>query len=670
MGVKMKKVTGSFFIIFSCVWINSVGAELGMDLDTIVITSNRSEQQQYEVTGNVTVITKEDIQNSNAQNVADVLSQALGVFVSESGTVKSRTIDIRGFGDTASRNVLVLVNGRRINSVDISGPELMQVPIGAVERVEIIRGGGSVLYGDNAVGGVVNIITKKGEGDLSGKTGFTYGSYDQRGNDLELSGAHKGIGYYVYSNYADNRGYRDNSDLLTRDFNGRLSFDPNEHISVDVNTGSHRDDVGLPGGLNRTELEQLGRQGSANPEDFAKTKDQFVQVTTAVTPWTQEGYLGDFIVDYYYRDREVFDFLDSMFGSFTTNRDIKTNAFTGKYIFDKEIFDRDVNFVTGIDHYDTENDILSLGFGTDDLTIHKTEYGAFGFLEFEALENLYVNAGKRFHKAEYTFDSRSSGTYEQQDPDQTVATGGLKYEYAKGSNVHFNFQQTFRFLATDEWFSSFSGLNTSLEHQQGKQYETGIKHNFDNKLIASITAYLMEIENEIFFDPTDGFFGSNSNYGKTLRRGLEVDQRVDILAFCPMDFLDQLEFFVNYSYQEPEFRDGGFDGKDIPMAPRHQANQGFNVRLLKNYYVSLSGHYVGSRYAINDTLNQTAREKPHYVTDGKISYKKEYFELFAAVNNIFNQQYNTLAVKSSTSTVKDYFPAAEKNYNFGVNLKF
>ena len=150
---------------------SSAWSASSVDLEPIIVTTSRMAQHDYKIAGNVTVITQKQIEASHAQNVPDILRQALGTFIYDQNTVKTSTLDIRGFGDTAPRNVLVLVNERRINSVDISGPDLMQIPVEAIERIEVIRGAGSVLYGDNAVGGVVNIITKEGKGDLSGKLG-------------------------------------------------------------------------------------------------------------------------------------------------------------------------------------------------------------------------------------------------------------------------------------------------------------------------------------------------------------------------------------------------------------------------------------------------------------------------------------------------------------------
>ena len=139
--------------------------EVAVELKEVVVTATRDWEEERKVPYNVSVITEADIRRSNAQNVADVLRTVAGVFVSDwTANRKSVTVDIRGFGEAGPSNSLVLVDGRRVNQIDLSGTDWTQIPLDQVERIEVIRGGGNVLYGDNAVGGVVNIITKKGEG--------------------------------------------------------------------------------------------------------------------------------------------------------------------------------------------------------------------------------------------------------------------------------------------------------------------------------------------------------------------------------------------------------------------------------------------------------------------------------------------------------------------------
>lgn len=157
-------------IIFISIPFSLFAQEKEVTLDKVVVTATRDEQEIRKIPANVTVITKEKIAGSNAQAVTDVLKDEVGVVVRDlSGTGKNASVDIRGFGETGPLNTLVLVDGRRVNEIDLSGVDWTQIPLDQIERIEIVRGAGSVLFGDNAVGGVINIITKKPEKPFSAK---------------------------------------------------------------------------------------------------------------------------------------------------------------------------------------------------------------------------------------------------------------------------------------------------------------------------------------------------------------------------------------------------------------------------------------------------------------------------------------------------------------------
>ncbi len=675
----MRKVFLQIIFALLTVMAPALYANDDVALEKIVVTSSRMAQHDYKVAGNVTVISKKRIETSNARNIVDLLKEELGIHVSDTSINKTAKLDIRGFGDTAVSNVLILVNDRKVNSIDISGPDLLQIPIESIERIEILRGAGSVLYGDNAVGGVVNIITKKGKGKMSGKAGVSYASYNTTQQDVEFSGSKKDLAYYVYSKYYNTGGYRENSDYLSKDFNARFDYNLYDKLSIDLSTGWHKDDYRLPGGLNdATELKNLGRRGTANPDDFASSKDRYIKLGFDIKPWPQDLEWGNFLVDFSYRNKDSYAWFDyGSSGATATRYSIDTFGLTGKYVFNQALFNREFNFVTGLDYYTTTNDILGSGAGisqsSDDLTISKDEVGAYLYSEYELFPKMFINAGTRYQKAYYTFDQRNAPlTYQQKNPAESVSTVGCKYEYAKGSNVHLSAQQTFRFLATDEWYSTFSGLNTNLKQQTGIQYEAGIKHNLNDITVLNVTPYWIDIRNEIFFDPYTVAFGTNNNYDKTRRVGVEVGQTTNLLTLLQSSALDRLDLFTNYTYQEPKFNGGTYDDKYIPMVPRQEASGGINIGFLGNYNASLVSRYVGSRFAINDTRNETARVKPYTVVDLKLAYKIHSLEIYAGINNLFDQKYSTYVVKSSTpgSNLKDYYPAPEQNFNVGMNLRF
>ncbi len=132
----------------------------------IVVTATRDAQEIRKTPANVTVITAEEISHSGATTVVEVLDRLESIqFRTYSGNASQAAIDMRGFGgDNPFGKTLVMLDGSRLNRTDMSSINWLSLPVNTIERIEVVRGPGSVLYGDAAIGGVINIVTKKGRG--------------------------------------------------------------------------------------------------------------------------------------------------------------------------------------------------------------------------------------------------------------------------------------------------------------------------------------------------------------------------------------------------------------------------------------------------------------------------------------------------------------------------
>jgi len=233
------------------------------NLGEIVVTASRVETPLGEAPANVTVITAEQITQMGAQSLVDVFDREPGIFAQNYlGNPKTGNIDIRGYGEAAPQNVLFLVNGRRVNSIDLSGADLSQIPVDAVERIEVYRGPASVLYGDNAAAGAVNIILKAGEGPPKGWVAATYGSYDTFKPEAMVSGSQNQFSYMVFASHLDTGGYRENNGLHANDLLGNFSIEPSDHLKVSLSTGTHADSYGMPGYILLSQL-----RSGVNPRD-------------------------------------------------------------------------------------------------------------------------------------------------------------------------------------------------------------------------------------------------------------------------------------------------------------------------------------------------------------------------------------------------------------------
>ena len=144
--------------------------------ETVITTGESFGTLTHETAKNVTVITSEEIKERGAATIDDALKGVPGVTIRKMDGA-SPVIDLRGSGATAKYNTIVLLDGIPLNGV--AGFNINQIPITEVERIEVVQGGGAVMYGDGAIGGVVNIITKTPENKINyGSVGLEAGSWE------------------------------------------------------------------------------------------------------------------------------------------------------------------------------------------------------------------------------------------------------------------------------------------------------------------------------------------------------------------------------------------------------------------------------------------------------------------------------------------------------------
>ncbi len=251
-----------------------------------------------------TVITAEEIAHSPSNNLPDILAQVPGVqltslFGSPVNGVKT-SVDLRGFGAAATANTLILINGRRLNDIDLAQVDLSTIPLNSIERIEITRGNsGAVLYGDNAVGGVINIVTKTGVGGppvaIRGEAGV--GSFNQRLANVSASTNFGAWSTSFYGNAVKSDGYRDNNQLDQKNGIGNLNYTTPDFKAFLTVTGDDQK-LGLPGGRTvdpTINLNQLvtARAGTNTPFDYGN--QQGASATAGFTKTIMAGV--DLIVD-------------------------------------------------------------------------------------------------------------------------------------------------------------------------------------------------------------------------------------------------------------------------------------------------------------------------------------------------------------------------------------
>jgi iron complex outermembrane receptor protein len=629
-------------------------------LEEVVVTATRDVEEVRKIPANVTVITRKEIERSNAQVVVDVLRDEVGVVVRDFyGNGKTASVDVRGFGETAPLNTLVLVDGRRVNEIDLSGTDWTQIPLDQIERIEIVRGSGSVLYGDNAVGGVINIITKRPERAFSAQAGIALGSYHFNKENGSVGGKWGPWGAILNFGYNATEGYRDNGWFRAKDIGGKITYDANENITLSLDGSFHRDDQGLPGGIPKTLLEE-DRRATLSPEDKAETDDGYLDLGMKARLWD----VGRIEADLSYRERQVEDFFHSY--SFEDERNLRTWGFTPRFITERTIGGHGNKLTVGLDLYRSKSEVdyeyTYPGFAfTDYVEVKKKSVGAYFLDQFSILENLILSLGYRHEWVDYDLSQRSSNAKDSLKESEPAWNIGLDYLFDKRSSAFVSVKRSFRFPVSDEliqYYPTFE-VNPSMKPQTGYHYEAGVRHAFTDETEGNLTFFWMDLDDEIFFNP-DTF--ANENFPETRRQGMEIGARVRPLPW--------LAIWGNYGYVRPLLRKAPYSDNDIPGVPRHTGSGGVDVKLPKGFLLSGKVNAVGSRYLISDWQNQFEKLDEYYIVDVRLSYLWRGLKAFVGVNNLTDQKYEEWGATNATGTSQVFYPSPERTFVGGISYSF
>ncbi len=631
----------------------TVADQSRFELDEIVVTASKVEEPVAKIPRNVTVITAEDIAEAPSNNIIDLLGREVGLNVrSLQGTDRQAVIDIRGMGATAGSNVVVLVDGVKMNSPDLSGPDLSSISLDQIERIEIVRGSGGVLYGDGAVGGVVNIVTKKGTLRTEVKASASYGSYNTFDTWASVRGGHKDLSYSLNGAYHDSDGYRENGGLKRGDVAGTLAYSLGNYLTFNLTGSHHRDEYGLPGpvSIDRVDSES-DRVKSTYPDDEGETEDNRLSAGIEIES-ENLGYLK-IVRGYRSRDNRFIIGYSPIIKKEDQISEIDEFDKTFLLTYDKNytLFSRQHSIILGVDHYFTDY-IREEAPNGPRKNSRTNNLGFFISNRWSLSEDLLFSLGYRgnSYDGRYRTDQLVSfpegkrwinGEEETADWYNDAWDLGLTYVHSKQVNLFASCATSFRIPNVDELAES----DDDLHPQKGLHLDAGGRFRFMDKMELTVTLFNLVIEDEIYYSDL------NRNYDdSTVRRGIEANAKYQLAQ----------SFFVwgNYTYTDARFAD-----KDtvVPLVPRNMASAGLEWRIINPLSLSLTGNFMGSRYDGNDVDN-TAYTKldPYQVFDTRATYLYGKFKLFAGMNNMFNEMYSTVAYSEA------YYPMPGRNVYAGV----
>ncbi|MEM1051098.1 MAG: TonB-dependent receptor [Pseudomonadota bacterium] len=586
----------------------------------IVVTANRTARAISQVGESVTVVGEEEIINRQASDVIDILRTIPGVTFNRNGGIGTNAgVSIRG---AQSDQTLVLIDGVRINDPASPGGGFNFGPllIGNIDRVEVVRGSQSVLYGSQAIGGVVNLLTREPTEELGIFARAEYGERDSAEFVGNVSGRLGPVaasfgGTYLttdgISTFNEARGGMEADGFESIGLNGKVDISLADNVSIDLR-GFYAD--------GETDIDGFAPPtfafGDTNEVSF---REDFVGYAGLNATFLDGRFRNRLGFGYTNIDRRNFDF-DTDFETFVASGENRRFEYQG--VFDTGEF---AELVFGAER--EESEFTSSSFGAPPTNADVWINSVFGQVNLTPVQGLSLTGGVRFDDHE-TFGSATtfaaSGAYSPNDGD-TV----LRASYGEG----------FKAPALFQLFSDFG--NSDLDAEESESWDVGLTHSFlDGRAQVGVTYFERDGTNEIVFlscfgstlPPclvTDPPFGTYDNVALTSADGWEFG-----VALQPVDGFD---ISLNYSIID------AFDdttGNRLPRRPEETAS-------LVADYKSESGFGIGTTIlVVGDSFDNASNSQAvdgYFVADVRVSYAiTESLELFGRIENVTDEEYETV----------------------------
>lgn len=607
----------------------------------------------------ISVITQEEIKEKGVKTFSELLeltASALGRDIT--GNPVERSIDLRGFPD--GKSVVVFLNGVKLNNISDNSMNFEIIPVEIIDRVEIYSGALAPLYGGGAIGGVINIITKKGETIPRIDLTYGFGSFGERDQRAGFSFSKGKFSLFstLALRYAE--GYRENDGYRLDDGFIRIDYQFDENKSLSFLSKYEGGAVSAPGALTEEEIKEDRRQSPFNLYDGSRGRHKIYSLTYA----QKIGENGNFAFETFSRSH-INDILTTgrYLSGFQTNSDeilngavaqLSQSISLGKGIFG---WSSSLEYQKGRD--------VSKGFYTDfygvknsKATSTKTKETIFGgYLSLSyTFPKLRFDVGYRKDSAKYDYlDYFIPDNSTEKSFNEGTARSSVSYFFSEGQMVFAAFSEGYKIPSVLDLFA-YPGFysNPNLKSSRINDYEIGYKF-YGERLRTKITIYKMFLRDEVVFVLTNPawFIGMNENIGKSFRKGIEGDVSVDLPEGMTLNFSGTL--------REAEVTEGPYSEKEIPMCPKVIANLSL-TKSIEKFIISFGGRYVGNQYLDNDLSN--AREKlPSFFTAFlNLNFKDGPFTIEFKIDNLFNRKYSTRGV---TNGYADYFNPA---YPFSTRL--
>jgi len=639
------------------------------DLEPIVVYGSRVEEVAAHMPASVQVYDAKFIEHSGARDLPEFLGKAANLHIRTlNSNVMQSQIAMRGFGENSHGRVKIVVDGEDLNYVDMECPNLARIPIGNVERVEVIHGPSPVLYGDGAVAGVINITTDSR--DYTKRTRLTAkgGSYGTFGASAMTKGGIEEDGLLYSANYEYNRsdGYRDRSGYDMHSANAALRKMFENGSSLGLKANYFNAFYEMPGSLTYAQWKHDARD-SFKPDDWCRlwnygisfdsklrlAEDQWLYIDGAFSLKHRKAHWG----------------ASSYSKAYANEYDLYGYQFSPRYVNENRLFGFDNKFTFGYDFkYDRYEVTDRSGYNNPAYDFDRNRHALFAQEEFFITEELSVVAGARL---EY-IGNKWDGYKGLKEDDSHDVMGdyelGLVYRPLDGLKTYVKGTRFHRSAFCDEL--NYTQDGKFLEPETGTSLDFGLEYEFLEEFKFDFAGYWSVMEDEIFYNPYAKdmggyFYGYNCNSpGRTERLGFDtgLSWLRDKVA----------EASIRYSWVNARFRDGQYEGEDIPMVPESRVRAEVGFWIIDDLELKGGYRYVSNQYMMSDFGNDHERLSGYSVFDIGAYYTPSWAEGWKAsfvMDNLLDKEYCDFAGWSDYSGAY-YYPACGRSFMFSISYEF
>ena len=629
---------------------------LTTNLPPVVVEASRLHKTTLEMPAHVETLSRSQIDRSTASDLPQLLEHhAGGVYVRKLGDNPAlQQLSMRGTGVNSFGRVGIVVDGERLNNPDMDYPDLARIALSGVDHVEILHGPQTVLHGDSASAGLVNVVTAAQDYENRTVLGAHVGSWGAAGLDFSARGGDEAarLNWNAYGSYDRSDGYRDHGDHSVWNAGGGVRQETEGGAYLDVSAFWSRAHYGTPGPLPAITFH-------ADPEDAATPDDWYDRTSyglkaAAGMRFSEENRL-DVTFTASHRTWSAI--------SYATKNDSNLYAYrlTPRFTSEAALFGLDNEFQAGLDFGFNRIDGAHQGPGTK-VNYSRLSSALYLHDELFVTETLSLFAGVRGER----FDSRIEQPLRRfKTPvafTRVAAEAGVNFRPCEELKLYAKWSRFYRAPFADEMFTynSWYVPNYDLRPEVGNSLDAGVEWHPDSEWTLAADAYASRTDDEIIYGGFGGLAAKNVNlpwavqrFGADLSLGWERERTGWASA--------------KFSYVHATLAGGPFDHHRVPMVPREQLNLNAGWYVLRDVSVFGGYRFVGEQPTEADFSKSYPWLGGVSVFRAGARYEPSAIEgltLTLAIDNLFDRNYADYA------TYGYYYPAPGRSLTFSVRYEF